>query len=81
MDVINVYCPRADPDRPHRLEFKLKFYQALELRAKALVKAGHYVLIVGDLNTSHRRIDHCNPESYSVRIFHFDFEFQGIEVG
>ncbi|CAG0898394.1 unnamed protein product [Darwinula stevensoni] len=64
MDVINVYCPRADPDRPHRLEFKLKFYQALELRAKALVKAGHYVLIVGDLNTSHRRIDHCNPESY-----------------
>ena len=59
--VINVYCPRADPERADRAEYKLKFYKLLEMRADALLKAGHRVVIVGDVNTSHREIDHCDP--------------------
>jgi len=56
--LINVYCPRADPERPERLTFKLKFYQLLEMRAAALKQIGH-VIILGDINTSHREIDRC----------------------
>ena len=60
--VINVYCPRADPtDPPARQEFKLRFYKLLEMRACNLVAAGHRVVVVGDVNTSHTRMDHCDP--------------------
>ena len=40
--VINVYCPRADPDNVERLEYKLKFYDALQQRCKSLQQAGRY---------------------------------------
>ena len=59
--VFNVYCPRADPDLPDRLTFKLKFYKLMEMRARNLLKNGYWVLINGDINTSHREIDHCDP--------------------
>jgi AP endonuclease-2 len=59
--IINVYCPRADPKKPERETFKLKFYKLLELRADALMKAGRHVVIVGDVNSSHRTIDHSDP--------------------
>ncbi|XP_065350018.1 DNA-(apurinic or apyrimidinic site) endonuclease 2-like isoform X2 [Cloeon dipterum] len=62
LTVINVYCPRADPDRyEERLAFKLDFYHLLEARAHALVGAGGHVVVLGDLNTSHKPIDHCDP--------------------
>ena len=63
--VINVYCPRADPERRDRRLYKLRFYKLLEMRADALLGAGHSVVIVGDVNTSHKQIDHCDP--YEVR--------------
>ena len=63
--VINVYCPRADPERRDRLLYKMKFYKLLEMRADALLRAGNAVIIVGDVNTSHKQIDHCDP--YEVR--------------
>ena len=45
--VINVYCPRADPERLEEREtFKLEFYKLLELRALALIRAGHKVVIL-----------------------------------
>lgn len=59
--VINVYCPRADPERPERGQMKLDFYRLLELRARALLRDGMEVIILGDLNTSHQKIDHCDP--------------------
>ena len=40
--VINVYCPRADPDNVERLEYKLKFYDALQRRCQSLQQAGKY---------------------------------------
>jgi AP endonuclease 2 len=62
LSIINVYCPRADPDRyEERLSFKLDFYQLLEDRAQALRTAGSHVVVLGDLNTSHKPIDHCDP--------------------
>lgn len=59
--LINVYCPRADPEKEERKLFKLNFYKLLQLRAHALTEAGHHVIIVGDINTSHKQIDHCDP--------------------
>ncbi|XP_029974572.1 DNA-(apurinic or apyrimidinic site) endonuclease 2 [Salarias fasciatus] len=59
--VINVYCPRADPEKPERKQFKLRFYKLLQSRAEAILKDGSHVIILGDVNTSHRPIDHCDP--------------------
>lgn len=38
--VINVYCPRADPEKPERKQFKLQFYKLLQCRAEAVLKDG-----------------------------------------
>ncbi|GLD50168.1 DNA-(apurinic or apyrimidinic site) lyase 2 [Lates japonicus] len=59
--VINVYCPRADPEKPERKQFKLHFYKLLQGRAEAILKDGSHVIVLGDVNTSHRQIDHCDP--------------------
>jgi len=59
--IFNLYCPRADPERADRKRFKLLFYKALDIRAQALIGQGNKVIILGDINTSHREIDHCDP--------------------
>ncbi|XP_066499240.1 DNA-(apurinic or apyrimidinic site) lyase 2 [Hoplias malabaricus] len=62
LTVINVYCPRADPEKPERKLFKLQFYRLLQSRAEAIEGPGRHVIILGDINTSHRPIDHCDPD-------------------
>ncbi|KAJ8259991.1 hypothetical protein GJAV_G00175820 [Gymnothorax javanicus] len=62
LTIMNVYCPRADPEKPERKLFKLKFYRILQNRAEALLRAGSHVIVLGDVNTSHRPIDHCDPD-------------------
>lgn len=37
--VINVYCPRADPEKPERKQFKLQFYRLLQCRAEAVLNS------------------------------------------
>ncbi|XP_053429185.1 DNA-(apurinic or apyrimidinic site) endonuclease 2-like [Nycticebus coucang] len=67
LTLINVYCPRVDPGKPERLAFKMRFYRLLQIRAEALLAAGSHVIILGDLNTAHRPIDHwdaVNLESF-----------------
>ncbi|UYV61023.1 APEX2 [Cordylochernes scorpioides] len=59
--VINLYCPRADPDLPERLQFKLDFYRLLRWRVEQLLESGCEVLALGDFNTAHRPVDHCDP--------------------
>ncbi|XP_034732134.1 DNA-(apurinic or apyrimidinic site) lyase 2 isoform X2 [Etheostoma cragini] len=59
--VVNVYCPRADPEKPERKQFKLQFYKLLQSRAEAILKEGSRVIVLGDVNTSHREIDCCDP--------------------
>ncbi|XP_023228123.1 DNA-(apurinic or apyrimidinic site) lyase 2-like [Centruroides sculpturatus] len=61
--VINVYCPRADPNKLDRKDFKLKFNQLLHCKTELLLKNCYHVLIVGDLNITHKPIDHCDPGS------------------
>ena len=61
LSIINVYCPRADPEKPDRECYKLQFYKALDIRANSLRAAGDLVIVCGDINTSHRQIDHCDP--------------------
>ncbi|XP_057680851.1 DNA-(apurinic or apyrimidinic site) lyase 2 [Corythoichthys intestinalis] len=61
LTVINVYCPRADPEKPERKDFKLQFYKLLQARAEDVLKNGSSVIVLGDVNTSHRPIDHCDP--------------------
>uniref|UniRef100_A0A8C5PLV3 DNA-(apurinic or apyrimidinic site) endonuclease n=1 Tax=Leptobrachium leishanense TaxID=445787 RepID=A0A8C5PLV3_9ANUR len=61
LTVINVYCPRADPEKPERKNYKLRFYRLLQIRAEAILKSGSHVIILGDVNTSHRQLDHCDP--------------------
>ena len=67
--IINVYCPaltQVDVDKTEkRRSFKTKFNKLLELRASALLDAGFHVIILGDINISHKRIDHCNPSEVS----------------
>ena len=41
--VINVYCPRVDPESPERLPYKLNFLTAIRKRCIALCKAGRYI--------------------------------------
>ena len=60
--VINVYCPHAEADNEERLAYKLQFYKALELRCRDMIHQGFRVIVLGDINTSHNVIDHCEPE-------------------
>ena len=43
----------------------MKFNKLLELRANALISAGFHVVILGDINISHKPIDHCDPYDVS----------------
>ncbi|PNF21239.1 hypothetical protein B7P43_G04201 [Cryptotermes secundus] len=61
LTIVNVYCPRADLDNAKRLQVKLRFYHLLEIRTRALLESGSFVIIVGDINTCHKPIDHCDP--------------------
>lgn len=60
--IINVYCPRADKENKDRVSFKLNFYKVLQERAEMLVKSGRHVIVLGDINTAHKMIDHCEPD-------------------
>ncbi|MEE6517165.1 hypothetical protein FKM82_027181 [Ascaphus truei] len=66
LTVINVYCPRADPEKPERKSYKLRFYRLLQIRAEAILQAGGHVIVLGDVNTSHRPLDHCDPTDLEV---------------
>ena len=59
--IINVYCPRADPEKLDRVSYKQRFNKALDIRANRLREAGDMVVVCGDINISHREIDHCDP--------------------
>ncbi|XP_073446978.1 DNA-(apurinic or apyrimidinic site) endonuclease 2 isoform X1 [Dendrobates tinctorius] len=66
LTVINVYCPRADPEKPERKTYKLRFYSLLQIRAETILKNRGHVIILGDVNTSHKPLDHCDPTDLEV---------------
>ncbi len=59
--IFNLYCPRADPEKPERIVYQQKFHKLVELRARNLIDQGIFVIVLGDLNVSHKEIDHCDP--------------------
>ena len=59
--LINTYCPRYDEDNPSRGTYKQLYNRTLLMRCEALHAAGRQVVLVGDLNVSHKHIDHCDP--------------------
>ncbi|GAV00753.1 hypothetical protein RvY_11555 [Ramazzottius varieornatus] len=58
--IFNVYCPRVAPDREDRKDYKIWFCQMLQARVEALLAHGKHVMVVGDMNISHRPIDTCD---------------------
>lgn len=72
--VVNVYCPMVDIDRgidSDRLDFKLRFYAALQERCTALEKAGKWVqcwLILARLSCTWRNITLVISTSVSVMV-------------
>lgn len=60
--IINVYCPRVDPDREDRLLYKLRFFALLQTRAEALLQSGCNVIVLGDMNVKHKSIDRSEED-------------------
>ncbi|KRX82321.1 DNA-(apurinic or apyrimidinic site) lyase 2 [Trichinella sp. T6] len=60
--ILNIYCPRVDPEQMDRQNFRLAFLKLLQHCTECLLNSGNYVLILGDMNLCHKRIDHCDPD-------------------
>ncbi|CAL1276777.1 unnamed protein product [Larinioides sclopetarius] len=59
--IINIYCPRVDPEKPERFLYKMQFCLILEAKLKELCGTGCSVIILGDFNIAYSVIDHCDP--------------------
>lgn len=59
--LINVYFPNGGQG-PHRLEYKLEFYEAFLKFILKLRKVGENVIFCGDVNTAHNAIDLARPK-------------------
>lgn len=60
--IINGYFPNGGQG-PHRLEYKLKFYEAFLKFIIKLRKNGENVIFCGDVNTAHEAIDLARPKA------------------
>lgn len=60
--LINGYYPNGGQG-PHRLEYKLKFYEAFLKFILKLRKNGENVIFCGDINTAHEAIDLARPKA------------------
>eukprot|EP00794_Sanderia_malayensis_P006263 gene6263-6983_t len=60
--VINVYCPRASRHNEDRWKYKQMFYRLLQARCEHLLNCEKSVILVGDFNVSHTKLDHCEPD-------------------
>lgn len=60
--LINVYFPNGGQG-PHRLKYKLEFYDAFLKFILKLRKNGENVIFCGDVNTAHQAIDLARPKA------------------
>ncbi|RHZ56701.1 hypothetical protein Glove_397g7 [Diversispora epigaea] len=60
--LFNLYCPHTASQE--RLFFKIQFYKVLLNRVNDLIQAGREIIIMGDMNVTHKEIDHCDPEKF-----------------
>ena len=59
--VITCYFPNGGMG-PHRLKYKLEYYEAFLKHIKKLKKDGYNVIFCGDVNTAHNPIDLARPK-------------------
>lgn len=59
--LLNCYFPNGGGG-PERLKYKLDFYDHFLLFIEKLRKAGHKVVVCGDVNTAHEAIDLARPK-------------------
>jgi len=59
--LFNVYFPNGGMG-PHRLAYKLEFYDAFLAYIEKLRKKGHSIIFTGDINTAHEEIDLARPK-------------------
>jgi len=60
--LLNIYFPNGKMSE-ERLNYKLKFYDALLDHANKLKKEGKNIVICGDVNTAHKEIDLARPKA------------------
>jgi len=60
--LLNIYFPNGKMSQ-ERLNYKLEFYDALLDHANKLKDEGRNVIICGDLNTAHKKIDIARPKA------------------
>jgi len=60
--LVNLYIPNGGQG-PHRLKFKLDYYDELFDYLQRLRKQGKNLVITGDINTAHQRIDLARPSA------------------
>ncbi|CAG8490370.1 13698_t:CDS:2 [Acaulospora morrowiae] len=58
--LFNIYCPNNSG--PERRPFITQFQKVLQTRVEAMLRAGKQVIVMGDINVTHKEIDHCNPQ-------------------
>ncbi len=64
--LLNIYFPNGQMNE-ERLEYKLKFYDAILAFCDGLKARGHHIIICGDFNTAHNEIDLKNPKANADR--------------
>ena len=60
--LINCYFPNGGQG-PHRLKYKMEFYDAFLKFINKLKKSGKHVIFCGDVNTAHNEIDLARPKA------------------
>jgi exodeoxyribonuclease III len=60
--VVNVYFPNGGGG-PERLDYKLRFYDALLQYCVEKRRAGYEIILLGDVNTAHEAIDLARPKA------------------
>ncbi len=60
--LFNVYFPNGGMG-PHRLEYKLKFYDEFLKMILSYKKKGKKIIFCGDVNTAHKEIDLARPKA------------------
>ncbi len=60
--LINGYYPNGGQG-PHRLEYKLKFYEAFLKFINKKKKSGYEIIFTGDVNTAHTEVDLARPKA------------------
>jgi len=60
--LLNGYFPNGGMG-PHRLQYKMKFYEAFLKLLKQYQKQGKKVIFCGDVNTAHNEIDLARPKA------------------